>query len=257
MSRLGPIAVAALLAMACTSAEPEKAPADAETPPATPADVAERGPDVGSGAPGDAKADPLGAELEGVGEPDPDRPGLIAELKQKEPGPEDFVVRKLPDSDATERQRRDGVLTLLAGGDVVKKLPLEATDGDREFDRSLVQSMTPRVRASVPRVRQKKATVSAGLDKDIVRRIVRAHINEVRYCYTQALVKNPKANGMLTLTWTINADGKVSKAKVKSNKIKARGLGECVRRAITRWKFPKPTTGEPMTVVYPFSFEPG
>jgi hypothetical protein len=44
---------------------------------------------------------------------------------------------------------------------------------------------------AVPTVRQAKATVTGALDKDIIRRIVRAHINEVRYCYNQGLARDP------------------------------------------------------------------
>jgi tetratricopeptide (TPR) repeat protein len=52
-----------------------------------------------------------------------------------------------------------------------------------------------RGRGPIPMVRQAKAEVKGALDKDIIRRIVRAHINEVRYCYNQALARDPNAQG--------------------------------------------------------------
>lgn len=252
MNRLVPYLAAVSLLTAC---DKPADPAPAAEAKAAPADAEEPKLDAG-GAAVEEKTDwPI--EQAGIGEPDPDRDPLIRERQSEEPRKDEYVARELPGSDATERQRRDGVLTLFAGGDTVKFLPLEATDGGRSFDPFAVSNMTPRVHRSVPRVRAKKATVTGALDKEIVRRIVRAHINEVRHCYNQALQKNPKANGTITLEWTINSVGKVEKAKVASNKVKARGFGKCVSKAVGRWKFPKPRDGATVLVTYPFEFLPG
>ncbi|MCA9718997.1 MAG: AgmX/PglI C-terminal domain-containing protein, partial [Myxococcales bacterium] len=55
----------------------------------------------------------------------------------------------------------------------------------------------------VPMVRQGKAQVQGALDKDIIRRIVRAHINEVRHCYNQGLSKDPNMKGRVAVQFTI------------------------------------------------------
>jgi hypothetical protein len=67
----------------------------------------------------------------------------------------------------------------------------------------------------VPTVRQAKAEVQGALDKDIIRRIVRAHINEVRYCYNQALARDPNAKGRVAVQFTIGGTGKVPSAVVQ------------------------------------------
>src|SRR5690606_10423168 len=41
-------------------------------------------------------------------------------------------------------------------------------------------------------VKPSKAEVKGSLDKDIIRRIVRRHVSEVRYCYEKLLVSEPK-----------------------------------------------------------------
>src|SRR5262245_25587055 len=48
------------------------------------------------------------------------------------------------------------------------------------------------------------ATVKGMLDKEIIRRIVRRHVNEVRYCYEQGLTKQPKLDGRLVTQFTIS-----------------------------------------------------
>ncbi len=109
----------------------------------------------------------------------------------------------------------------------------------------------------VPRVRQAKAAVKGSLDKDIIRRIVRAHINEVRYCYNQGLAKEPALEGRVAIKFTIGAKGKVTEATVESDSLSDDKVGKCIAKAVKRWKFPKPTGGGVVTVTYPFVLSPG
>jgi hypothetical protein len=108
---------------------------------------------------------------------------------------------------------------------------------------------------SVPTVRQAKAEVQGGLDKDIIRRIVRAHINEIRYCYNQALRRDPWAKGRVAIQFTIGSTGKVPSAVVRETTMKDAGVGNCMAQAVRRWTFPKPTTAS-VIVTYPFVLEP-
>ncbi len=109
----------------------------------------------------------------------------------------------------------------------------------------------------VPRVRQGKATVGPALDKDIIRRIVRAHINEVRHCYNQGLVRDPDLSGAVKVSFTIAATGKVKSSVVKSTTVSDPNVGACVAKAVKRWKFPKPNGGAEVKVTYPFHLSPG
>lgn len=109
----------------------------------------------------------------------------------------------------------------------------------------------------VPRVRQAKASTTGKLDKDIIRRIVRAHINEVRYCYSKGLVKDPKLAGRVGIDFAIGAAGKVTSSSVGNNTLADATVGKCIAKAVKRWKFPRPTDGGTVTVTYPFVLEPG
>lgn len=110
---------------------------------------------------------------------------------------------------------------------------------------------------SPARVRQAKAEVKGALDPDIVRRIVRAHINEVRHCYDQGLARNPKLAGRIAISFTINADGSVTASDVAETSLADASVGECIRKAAKRWEFPKPEGGGTVQVSYPFNLDPG
>lgn len=109
----------------------------------------------------------------------------------------------------------------------------------------------------VPRVRQAKATVKGALDRDIIRRIVRAHINEVRSCYNAGLTKDPKLEGRVAIDFTIGTTGKVGKSEVDTTTVSDKSVGKCIAKAVKRWKFPRPRGGGVVTVTYPFVLSPG
>lgn len=110
---------------------------------------------------------------------------------------------------------------------------------------------------SVAKVRQAAAEIEGSLDKDIIRRIVRAHINEIRYCYNQGLHKDPKLAGRVTIELTIAANGTVSASDVADSTVADEAVGTCAAKAVKRWKFPKPEDGGTVVVKYPFVLEPG
>lgn len=94
------------------------------------------------------------------------------------------------------------------------------------------------------------------LDKDLIRRIVAAHIPEIRYCYNQALASDPEAKGRVVLEFTIGESGSVTQSVVASSDMADAQAPECMRAATLRWIFPKPDGGA-VQVSYPFVLEPG
>lgn len=109
----------------------------------------------------------------------------------------------------------------------------------------------------VPRIQQGKATVGPALDKDIIRRIVRAHINEVRHCYKQGLVNDPDLSGEVKVRFSIHPTGLVEGSTVKSTTVSDPKVGTCIAKAVKHWKFPEPTGGARVKVTYPFQLSPG
>jgi hypothetical protein len=104
----------------------------------------------------------------------------------------------------------------------------------------------------VPDARIGKATVQGSLDKDLIRRVVRAHINEVRYCYNQGLAKDPNLKGRVAIQFQIGATGKVPTSVVSETDVKDGSVTNCIAQAVRRWNFPKPEGGGTVIVTYPF-----
>jgi len=111
-------------------------------------------------------------------------------------------------------------------------------------------------RGGVPVVRQAAAEVRGGLHPDIIRRIVRAHINEVRYCYNQGLARDPALKGRVAIKYTVDLEGAVSESAVHESTLADAAVGTCIATAVRRWRFPRPEGGV-VIVTYPFVLEPG
>ncbi len=98
--------------------------------------------------------------------------------------------------------------------------------------------------------------MSPGLDPDIVRRIARAHINEVRACYNAALAKRPQIAGSVTVAFEIDRSGAVASAKVQDVSLTPvdEVMTSCLIKAFERWQFPRPQDVDSVTVTQAFEF---
>jgi TonB family protein len=99
-------------------------------------------------------------------------------------------------------------------------------------------------------------SVRGTLDKEIIRRVVRRHLNEVKYCYQQALSRRPTLEGRLVTQFTIAPTGRVLAAVVQSSTLREVSVEACVVNAVKRWEFPAPDRGGLAMVSYPFTFAP-
>ncbi len=101
-----------------------------------------------------------------------------------------------------------------------------------------------------------EATVEGDLDRDLIRRVVRAHIGDVRDCYNAGLVKNAELAGKISVRFTITAEGKATAASVAESSLADAAVERCISGAVGGWIFPRPGEGE-VAVVYPFELSPG
>jgi len=98
--------------------------------------------------------------------------------------------------------------------------------------------------------------VRGSLDKEIIRRIIRRHINEVKFCYEQELTKKPQLGGRIMVQFTIAASGQVIASVLQNSTMGNAKVENCTVQAVRRWEFPKPLGGGIVIVSYPFVLTP-
>jgi len=91
------------------------------------------------------------------------------------------------------------------------------------------------------------------LERDVVRRVIYLHIKQVRYCYQQALFKQPKLAGRLVVRFDVTPQGKIEELLVTESNLTV-DMQSCVAETIRTWEFPPSDSDESVSVVYPFTF---
>lgn len=65
-----------------------------------------------------------------------------------------------------------------------------------------------------------KPVVRGSLDKTIIRRVVRQHRNEIRYCYEKELIKTPGLSGQIRAKFIISGKGLVTSSTIGASTLK-------------------------------------
>jgi TonB family protein len=107
----------------------------------------------------------------------------------------------------------------------------------------------PRVEVNL---RSQEATVLGSLPAEAIRRVVRQHLSEVRFCYEQGLTQNPSIEGRVRVSWIIGGDGRVQSSSVADSSLGNARVEQCISQAVRRWSFPQPENGGSVGVNYPF-----
>jgi hypothetical protein len=102
----------------------------------------------------------------------------------------------------------------------------------------------------VPDVKMEQPTV-INYDRDIIRRIIRQHMNEVKYCYEKELVRDNKLAGRVVVKFFIGNQGTVTASAIESSTVRESNVEQCIAGAVRRWEFPRPQGGL-VSVSYPF-----
>ena len=106
-----------------------------------------------------------------------------------------------------------------------------------------------------PLVRMGASSVSGRVPPEVIQRIVRQNFGRMRGCYEEGLRQNPHAAGRLTVQFTIEQNGSVSRVSTAGADEVGAGVAACVVRAMQQLSFPAPDGGT-VTVSYPFVFSP-
>lgn len=106
--------------------------------------------------------------------------------------------------------------------------------------------------AKVPRIRSLPASIHGSLSKEVIRRTIGRHINEVRHCYEQALNARPDLQGRVTTKFIIAPTGAVQTAATENSDLGNTQVEQCIAQTVRRWTFPAPEGGGVVIVSYPF-----
>jgi len=90
----------------------------------------------------------------------------------------------------------------------------------------------------VPEVVPGTVKVHGSLDKEIIRRIVHQHMNEVKFCYDQELARKPTLAGRISVQFAISPVGQVSRQS-------CRAPAWTTRASRTVWSMPSDAGNSP------------
>jgi TonB family protein len=99
-------------------------------------------------------------------------------------------------------------------------------------------------------------SVSGGLDREVIRRVILGHRAQVRYCYEKSLASQPGLEGRVLVEFVIGADGRVTSARPAEDALGDGAVGRCLVSKVLGWTFPAPKGGGVVVVSYPFAFKP-
>jgi TonB family protein len=85
--------------------------------------------------------------------------------------------------------------------------------------------------------------------------VVNTHKVSIRMSYERFLKRSPDLAGKITIRFTIDAAGNVSRVEIVENTTGNKDLEDEINRKVAMWKFESIGEGE-VTVTYPFIFQP-
>lgn len=109
---------------------------------------------------------------------------------------------------------------------------------------------------STPPVVCSTASGEPCMDKDLIRKVIASHRDQVRYCYELALQRAPSLAGKVAVQFLVGNTGAVPTARIDFNNVGSEELGECLVTRVRSWQFPVGKGAGGYRVTYPFVFKP-
>lgn len=94
------------------------------------------------------------------------------------------------------------------------------------------------------------------MDKELIRKVINGHRDQIRFCYELALQQSPSLAGKVAVQFAVAESGNVAVAKVDQNTSQNATLGDCLVSRVRTWQFPVPKQSAGFRVTYPFVFKP-
>lgn len=99
----------------------------------------------------------------------------------------------------------------------------------------------------------------SNINPDEIRRILRDHIPQFRYCYQTELDTNKNPDGLqgrMNFKFKINGTGKVASSEITSEEITSDKVRDCIKDVLHGIQFPSPGAGRSVDVSQPINFYP-
>lgn len=97
---------------------------------------------------------------------------------------------------------------------------------------------------------------SGEFDSKLVTALIKQRLSAIKICYETQLRKNPSLQGKVTVEFTIEQSGTVSKASAAGNTTNDAAVASCVVNTIKSFRFNPGPKGGSVTFSYPFVFAP-
>ena len=111
-----------------------------------------------------------------------------------------------------------------------------------------------KVKGRVKALRSRVRVRGGSLSKAQIFKVISQHQAKISACYERQLMRDPNLSGKLTVSWKINAQGRVEGVKQILSSISNAAMKKCVFGVIEKMRFPQPKGGK-VKVKYPFVFQ--
>lgn len=98
------------------------------------------------------------------------------------------------------------------------------------------------------------AAVIGTLDPAVIDAKIKESLNPIKRCYDKELARSPRLAGKVVVHFTIQPDGSVSQAKIKSSTLGNENAESCITSRFLEMAFPAPKGGGIVNVNYPLKF---
>ncbi|MDP3155928.1 MAG: AgmX/PglI C-terminal domain-containing protein [Archangium sp.] len=94
------------------------------------------------------------------------------------------------------------------------------------------------------------------IDKELIRKVINGHRDQIRFCYELALQQAPALAGKVSVQFAVASSGFVAQARVENSSARSEALSECLVSRVRTWQFPVGKQSAGYKVTYPFVFKP-
>ena len=98
--------------------------------------------------------------------------------------------------------------------------------------------------------------LEGGISKYAINATIAKYLNQVRRCYEAELKNHPELQGLVEMSFEINASGKLNFSKVNKTTLNSPPVESCITEKMMDWQFPQPKGGVNVPVKYPFMLRP-